>query len=106
MPIYEYRCEKCGRQLEVIQKFSDKPLATCSSCHGKLTKLVSQASFQLKGSGWYVTDYAKKSESKSDVKKDESVAKSSSDVKKDESFSKSSAEAPTSSSTKTSVDGK
>src|SRR5881296_3137984 len=68
MPIYEYRCEKCGSHLEVIQKFSDKPLRFCSNCKGRLTKLISQTSFQLKGSGWYVTDYAKsgKTASKSD----------------------------------------
>ena len=68
MPIYEYRCEKCGSHFEVIQKFSDKPLKFCSNCKGRLIKLISQTSFQLKGSGWYVTDYAKsgKSTSKSD----------------------------------------
>ena len=68
MPIYEYRCEKCGSHFEVIQKFSDKPLKFCSNCKGRLTKLISQTSFQLKGSGWYVTDYAKsgKTASKSD----------------------------------------
>src|SRR5262245_29829297 len=59
MPIYEYQCEKCGSHFEVIQKFSDKPLKFCSNCKGRLTKLISQTSFQLKGSGWYVTDYAK-----------------------------------------------
>jgi putative FmdB family regulatory protein len=63
MPIYEYRCEKCGSHLEVIQKFTDPPLKSCSSCKGRLTKLVSQTSFQLKGSGWYVTDYAGKGKS-------------------------------------------
>ena len=63
MPIYEYRCEKCGSHFEVIQKFSDSPLKTCSSCKGRLTKLISKTSFQLKGSGWYVTDYAGKSKS-------------------------------------------
>ena len=68
MPIYEYRCEKCDSHFEVIQKFSDKPLKFCSNCKGRLTKLISQTSFQLKGSGWYVTDYAKsgKTTSKSD----------------------------------------
>ena len=68
MPIYEYQCEKCGSHFEVIQKFSDKPLKFCSNCKGRLTKLISQTSFQLKGSGWYVTDYAKsgKTSSKSD----------------------------------------
>ena len=68
MPIYEYQCDKCGSHFEVIQKFSDKPLRFCSNCKGRLTKLISQTSFQLKGSGWYVTDYAKsgKTSSKSD----------------------------------------
>jgi putative FmdB family regulatory protein len=60
MPIYEYECTKCGKIEEALQKFSDKPLTKCKSCSGKLTKLVSQSSFHLKGSGWYVTDYAAK----------------------------------------------
>ncbi|PYV90999.1 MAG: FmdB family transcriptional regulator [Acidobacteria bacterium] len=68
MPIYEYRCEKCGNQFEVIQKISDSPLKTCPTCKGRLTKLISQTAFQLKGSGWYLTDYARKSESKSETK--------------------------------------
>jgi putative FmdB family regulatory protein len=58
MPIYEYECSKCGRIDEVIQKFSDKPLTTCKYCSGKLHKLISHSSFHLKGTGWYVTDYA------------------------------------------------
>ena len=77
MPIYEYRCENCGRQFEVIQKFSDEPLKVCTSCKGKLSKLVSQNSFQFKGSGWYVTDYPKKGKSQSDVKTGESAPKPS-----------------------------
>ena len=56
MPIYEYECEKCGKILEIMQKFSDAPLSECE-CHGKLKKLISSSSFHLKGSGWYVTDY-------------------------------------------------
>lgn len=60
MPIYEYTCSKCGSTIEVIQKFSDKPLAKHAGCGGKLQKLISQSAFQLKGSGWYVTDYARK----------------------------------------------
>jgi putative FmdB family regulatory protein len=60
MPIYEYECSKCGKIEEALQKFSDKPLTKCKFCSGKLTKLVSQSSFHLKGSGWYVTDYAAK----------------------------------------------
>jgi putative FmdB family regulatory protein len=61
MPIYEYECTRCGNIEEALQKFSDKPLTKCRLCKGKLTKLVSQSTFHLKGSGWYVTDYAKKS---------------------------------------------
>jgi putative FmdB family regulatory protein len=58
MPIYEYECIKCGQIEEAIQKFSDKPLTKCRHCSGKLHKLVSKNSFHLKGTGWYVTDYA------------------------------------------------
>ena len=61
MPIYEYQCSKCGQVEEVLQKFSDKPLTKCGHCKGKLHKLISQNSFHLKGTGWYVTDYADKS---------------------------------------------
>ena len=61
MPIYEYECTKCGKIEEAIQKFSDKPLTKCQSCAGKLHRLVSQSTFHLKGTGWYVTDYANKS---------------------------------------------
>jgi len=60
MPIYEYICEKCGAHVEVIQKISDAPLKRCTKCRGKLEKTVSRTSFQLKGSGWYVTDYSRK----------------------------------------------
>ena len=60
MPIYEYSCEKCGNVIERIQKFSDPPLTEHADCGGALTKLISQSSFQLKGDGWYVTDYARK----------------------------------------------
>tara|TARA_Y100000294_G_scaffold76600_1_gene72186 strand:- start:158 stop:493 length:336 start_codon:yes stop_codon:yes gene_type:complete len=59
MPIYEYECQTCNTQLEVIQKISDSPLKKCESdsCTGKLRRLISNSSFVLKGSGWYVTDY-------------------------------------------------
>ena len=59
MPIYEYECSKCGKTIEVIQKFSDKPLKKHKECGGNLNKLISAAGFQFKGSGWYVTDYGK-----------------------------------------------
>jgi len=60
MPIYEYVCEKCGSRTEAIQKLSDAPLKKCKKCRGKLEKIFSRTSFQLKGSGWYVTDYSNK----------------------------------------------
>jgi len=58
MPIYEYRCSACQHKLETLQRFSDPPLKTCPVCHAEaLVKLVSAAGFQLKGSGWYATDF-------------------------------------------------
>src|SRR3989441_12530610 len=65
MPIYEYHCAKCDQTIEVIQKMSDKPLKKHEGCGGMLTKLISQAGFQFKGTGWYVTDYARKSSGES-----------------------------------------
>lgn len=62
VPIYEYQCLKCGERLEVFQKISEKPVSRCKLCGGKVEKLVSQTHFQLKGSGWYLTDYARKSQ--------------------------------------------
>lgn len=59
MPIYEYRCNSCERIIEVMQKFSDKRLTRCPSCSGRITRLISNCSFHLKGTGWYVTDYKK-----------------------------------------------
>lgn len=57
MPIYEYQCTQCGQIEEALQKLSDPPLTTCRQCKGNMNKLISQSSFHLKGSGWYVTDY-------------------------------------------------
>ncbi|MCL2028874.1 MAG: zinc ribbon domain-containing protein [Deltaproteobacteria bacterium] len=67
MPLYEYQCQKCSEITEVMQKFSEAPLRKCPGCGGRLTKLMSMNNFQLKGSGWYVTDY-RKSEAKADDK--------------------------------------
>jgi putative FmdB family regulatory protein len=60
MPLYEYECHKCGRVFEVIQKFSDAPLETHEACGGAVERLLSAPAFHFKGSGWYITDYAKK----------------------------------------------
>ncbi len=82
MPIYEYECEQCGNVEEVWQKISDEPPATCGHCSGKLHKLMSLNSFHLKGSGWYVTDYAGKSNKNNgnaaNAKKEDSNPKSDS----------------------------
>jgi putative FmdB family regulatory protein len=59
MPIYEYQCSGCGKRFEIFQKMSDKPLTECNECKGKLSKLISNCAFHLKGNGWYVTDYKK-----------------------------------------------
>ena len=60
MPLYEYECEACGHRFERIQKFSDTPLEQCPKCGGAVHKLQSAPAFQFKGSGWYITDYARK----------------------------------------------
>ena len=65
MPIYEYQCSSCGHQLEALQKFSDDALTNCPACQKEtLTKLISSTSFQLKGTGWYVTDIRDKGKPK------------------------------------------
>ena len=57
MPIYEYECHNCGKVFEVFQRITEEPLAKCRFCDGEVHRLISQCSFQLKGTGWYVTDY-------------------------------------------------
>lgn len=92
MPLYEYQCTGCGEIEEAIQKFSDAPLTTCSHCAGKLSKLISQSSFHLKGSGWYVTDYSKKSTTAAKDKRSDATPpsgeKSSTDKSTDKAESK------------------
>ena len=66
MPIYEYRCQDCDHEFEKMQKFSDPPVAACPTCAGSVQKLISRSAFHLKGSGWYVTDYARNEGQKSD----------------------------------------
>ena len=89
MPLYEYECEACGHRFEVIQKFSDAPIAKCPSCGGSVRKLQSAPAFQFKGTGWYVTDYAKggageKSEADGKGGKDEKGKKAESKGEKTE----------------------
>lgn len=59
MPLYEYECQTCGRRTELLQRFSDAPLTTCPECGGSVRKLPSAPAVQFKGTGWYVTDYAR-----------------------------------------------
>jgi putative FmdB family regulatory protein len=60
MPLYEYQCDACAHRFEVIQKFSDAPIEVCPKCGGAVKKLLSSPAIQFKGSGWYITDYARK----------------------------------------------
>ena len=94
MPIYEYECLECGKNFETMQKITEEPLTSCPSCSGKVRKLVSNCSFQLKGTGWYITDYARKSDEKKDKKakktekKQEKPEKAESKVESKETTSK------------------
>ena len=83
MPIYEYQCAACGQVVERWQKISEAPLQECAACGGSLHKLISSCAFHLKGSGWYVTDYAGKNPAigASDNNDGAKAAPSSSDTK-------------------------
>jgi len=87
MPIYEYQCNECKQRHEMIQKFSDPPLAHCPSCGGEMKKLPSSPAIQFKGSGFYKTDYASgssssgKSETKSDTTKSETKSETKPEAK-------------------------
>jgi putative FmdB family regulatory protein len=94
MPIYEYRCEKCGKEFEAWQRISDDPIENCSDCGGSARKLISQSTFVLKGSGWYVTDYGNRSSAAAQGKTSQSQS--------DSSTSSSSADTSSSSTTSTS----
>jgi putative FmdB family regulatory protein len=65
MPLYEYQCDVCAHRFEVIQKFSDPPIEVCPKCGGAVRKLLSSPAIQFKGSGWYITDYARAGKSDS-----------------------------------------
>lgn len=83
MPIYEYRCEKCENQFEMLQKITAEPLKECPECGGAVNKLVSSTSFILKGGGWYATDYGKnrKPEEKKPAAKKPAAKSEKSDTK-------------------------
>ena len=84
MPLYEYKCKGCGKTFEVIQKFSDEPLKTHPECGGEAERLLSPPALQFKGSGWYVTDYARANGgSKAEGKTESGEKKSGSEAKSD-----------------------
>ena len=72
MPIYEYKCKKCGKEVEVFQKITASDVTSCKYCKGPVGKLISLSSFNLKGTGWYVTDYGGKKTAAAERKKEES----------------------------------
>jgi putative FmdB family regulatory protein len=94
MPLYEYECDACGRRFELIQKFADAPADVCASCgKGPVRRLLSSPAIQFKGSGWYITDYAKKGKSESPSSPDTAAGTASG-----ESAAKETSTAPTGSS--------
>jgi putative FmdB family regulatory protein len=90
VPIYEYQCKKCNHRFEKIQKFSDSPIKKCPECGGAVEQLLSAPAVQFKGTGWYVTDYARKSGSSDSSASSSTASNSSSDGAKDSSSAKAS----------------
>jgi putative FmdB family regulatory protein len=82
MPLYEYQCDQCEHRFEVIQKFSDPPIEVCPRCSGQVRKLLSSPAIQFKGSGWYITDYARAGKSDSGAS-GEASASAKADAKPD-----------------------
>jgi putative FmdB family regulatory protein len=93
MPIYEYQCQHCGT-FEVTQRITEKPLVKCPTCKAKVKKLISNTSFQLKGTGWYITDYARKdkgaAKGENGAKTSDSKSETKTDAKTDSKSEKSS----------------
>ncbi len=79
VPIYEYECTKCGHRFEIVQKVSDTSFPKCEKCKGKVERLVSSPAIQFKGTGWYVTDYARKSSGPEPSKSSSSESSSTDD---------------------------
>lgn len=109
MPIYEYQCQKCG-VIEVTQRITEKPLVKCPTCKSKIKKLISNTSFQLKGTGWYITDYGRKGQTNGESKSESSskptstsAAESKSETKKSETSTSTDKASSTSSSSSTSA---
>jgi putative FmdB family regulatory protein len=92
MPIYEYKCHRCGQKFEVRQRFSEDPLKTHEACGGEVERLISAPALHFKGSGWYVTDYAKNGKSPSGSSGDSHESHESKDSAKSDSKAESKAE--------------
>ncbi len=84
MPLYEYQCEACAHRFEQIQRFSDPTLTTCPECEGPVRKLLSSPAIQFKGTGWYVTDYARQGKKDPADAADPKAAKASDGASKSE----------------------
>ena len=80
MPIYEYKCRKCGSEFEVFKKIAEPDEKSCKFCRGPVNKLVSLSSFQLQGSGWYVTDYGGKKPKIAEAKKEDTPSETKKEV--------------------------
>jgi putative FmdB family regulatory protein len=106
MPIYEYRCEKCGKVFEVLQRFSDDPVKIHEECGGPVEKLISHSAFQLKGSGWYASDYAKSSAPAPAAKSDGKAEGAASDSKPAEGKSETASESKSDSKSESKSDSK
>jgi putative FmdB family regulatory protein len=83
MPLYEYQCDACAHRFEVIQKFSDPPIDVCPKCGGAVKKLLSSPAIQFKGTGWYITDYAKSGKTESPSAAGETKTESKAEAKTD-----------------------
>lgn len=81
MPLYEYQCDACAHRFEVIQKFSDSPVDVCPKCGGAVKKLLSSPAIQFKGTGWYITDYARSGSTSSGETKSDAKTESKTETK-------------------------
>lgn len=106
MPLYEYKCDKCGNLFEVMQKFSDEPLKTHENCGGAVHRLLSAPALQFKGSGWYITDYAKSANSKQGSGKPDASGSSNGQSGSDSSSAKSESSTPATTTSSTTSDKK
>jgi len=106
MPLYEYECERCAHRFERIQKFSDPPVDTCPKCGGPVHKLMSSPAIQFKGSGWYITDYARKESTASGKTDKADNTESATDAKADKTETKVDSKTDSKTETKTKTEKK